>query len=87
MFYELWIYKSGNKKMCSKKMLQNKFFLCSVFSIPKISFAYRTTILETPKTVKSNFDIFEECRGAGRKFFRCRKKHPNLEYILISFRV
>jgi len=33
----------------------------------KIPFAYGTTILETPKTIKGNFSIFEKCRGAGRK--------------------
>jgi len=33
----------------------------------EIPFTYGTTILETPKTVKSNFGIFKECRGAGRK--------------------
>jgi len=41
--------------------------LSSGFFISKISFAYRTTILETPKTVKGNLGILEECRGAGRK--------------------
>jgi len=38
-----------------------KIFSCSV------PLAYRTTIPETPKTVKDNFDILEECRGTGRK--------------------
>jgi len=38
-------------------------FLSFRFSTPKIPFAYVTTISETPKTVKDNF---EECRGAGR---------------------
>jgi len=33
----------------------------------KISFSYGTTILETPKTVKSKIGIFEECKGTGRK--------------------
>jgi len=39
-------------------MFQNDF-LFSGFSIPEISFAYGTTIPKTPKTVKSNFGIFE----------------------------
>jgi len=48
-------------------------FWSSRFSIIKILFAYGTTILETPKTVKGNFDILknvgvqeEKCRGARR---------------------
>ena len=44
-----------------------EWFFSSGFSILKISFTYGITILETPKTVKGNFSIFEECRGAGRK--------------------
>jgi len=42
-------------------------FLSYGFSILETSFAYGITILETPKTLKANFGIFEECRGAGRK--------------------
>ena len=37
------------------------------FFILKISFTYRITILETPKTVKGNLNILEECSGARRK--------------------
>jgi len=48
------------KKMCYSKMI----FFSFEFSIPKISLAYGTTILETPKTVKGSFCIFEDCRGA-----------------------
>jgi len=47
-------------------MFQN-YFVFFGFSIPEISFAYRTTISEIPKTIKDNFNIFEECKGAGRK--------------------
>jgi len=67
MFYEFQIYKSGYKKKCvQEKMLRNEFFSFG-FSIMEISFAYGTTIPEIPKTVKGNFSIFEECRGAERK--------------------
>jgi len=42
-------------------------FLPSRFFISEISFAYGTTILKTPKTVKGSFDIFEECRVQEEK--------------------
>jgi len=53
-------------------VFRNDFLFCR-FSIPEIPFSYGITILETSKTVKRNFGIFEECRvqeekygGAGR---------------------
>ena len=64
MFYEFRIYQSRNeKKNVFQKMCSIMSFLSFRFSTPKIPFAYVTTISETPKTVKDNF---EECRGAGR---------------------
>jgi len=42
-------------------------FQYSRFSIPEIPFTYGITIPKTPKIVKDNFDIFEECRVARRK--------------------
>jgi len=44
-----------------EKMFQNDFFVFWIFYF-KISFAYRTTISETSKTVNGDFGIFEECR-------------------------
>jgi len=59
-------------------VFQNEF-LSSKFSILKISFTYETTIPETPKTVKDNFDIFKECRGTERKNVKVQEKTPKIE--------
>jgi len=53
-------------KKILEKMFWNDFFIFQIFYYGNI-FVYGITISETPKIVKGNFDIFEECRGAGRK--------------------
>jgi len=57
-------------------VFQNNF-LSSEFS------TYKTTILETPKTVKGNFGISEECRVQEEK---CRGAGRNTQAFDISNR-
>ena len=66
------------KKWLSDYYFWNIFrtsFLEHVLGIPNLywifyhgnTFAYETTLLETRKILKDNFDIFEKYRGVGRK--------------------
>jgi len=55
-----------NKKMYSEKLFQNDI-LFSRFYISKISLLTELLFGKHPKTIKVNFGILKECRGAGRK--------------------